>query len=127
MPARKVLPPVGRVDTASVVAVLLAQVAATGVVFMMATGIVMPGGALLWSALRAAAHAVINLYTFAIIVYALLSFVAPGTYSPAVGLLTSLCEPLLRPVRKILPVAGGLDFSPLLVIIALQALKILIR
>lgn len=127
MPARKVLPPVGRVDTASVVAVLLAQVAATGVVFMLATGIVMPGGALLWSALRAAANAVINLYTFAIIVYALLSFVAPGTYSPAVGLLTSLCEPLLRPVRQILPVAGGLDFSPLLVIIALQALKILIR
>lgn len=127
MPARKVLPPVGRIDTASVVAVLLAQIAATGVVFMMATHVVMPAGALLGSALRAAANAVINLYTFAIIVYALLSFVAPGTYSPAVGLLTSLCEPLLRPVRKILPAAGGLDFSPLLVIIALQALKILIR
>ncbi len=127
LPARKVLPPAGRIDTASVVAVLLAQAAATGIVFMMSTGILMPAGALLWSALRAAAFAVINLYTFAIIVYALLSFVAPGTYSPAVGLLNSLCEPLLRPVRQLLPVVGGLDFSPLLVIIALQALKILLR
>lgn len=127
LPARKVLPPVGRVDTASAVAVLLAQAVATGAVFMMSTGIVMPVGALLWSTLRAAVFSVINLYTFAIIVHALLSFVAPGTYSPAVGLLNSLCEPLLRPVRQVLPVAGGLDFSPLVVIIALQALKILLR
>lgn len=127
LPVRKLLPPVGKIDTASVVAVVLAQVAATGIVFMMSTGIVMPVGALWWAALRAAAFAVINLYTFAIIVYALLSFVAPGTYSPAVGLLNSLCEPLLRPVRQFMPAAGGLDFSPLLVIIALQALKILIR
>lgn len=127
MPARKVLPPVGRIDTASVVAFLLAQVVAVGAVFMLSTGIVMPAGALLWSALRAAVFTVINLYTFAIIVFALLSFVAPGTYSPAVGLLSSLCEPLLRPVRQVLPVVGGLDFSPLFVIIALQALKILLR
>lgn len=127
IPARKVLPPAGRVDTASVVAVLLAQAAATGVVFTLSTGVVMPGGALLWSTLRATTFAVINVYTFAIIVYALLSFVAPGTYSPAVGLLSSLCEPLLRPVRRVLPATGGLDFSPLLVIIALQALKILLR
>lgn len=127
MPARKVLPPIGRVDTASVVAFLLAQLAATGVVFVMSTGIVMPAGALLWSALRAATFTVINFYTFAIIVFALLSFVAPGTYSPAVGLLNSLCDPLLRPVRQVLPVVGGLDFSPLFVIIALQALKILLR
>lgn len=127
LPARKLLPPAWGVDTASVVAVLVAQLAAIAAVFLLATGVVMPAGALLWSALRAIVHAVINLYTFAIIVYALLSFVAPGTYSPAVGLLNALCEPLLRPVRRILPALGGLDFSPLLVIIALQALKILVR
>ena len=38
-----------------------------------------------------------------LVVYALLSFVAPGTYSPAVGILSSLCEPVLRPVRNVLP------------------------
>jgi len=126
LPLRKVLPPIGRVDTASLVAVLIAQLAATGVVFLMLTGTAMPLGPLLLAAARQAIVAAIQLYTVAIIVYALLSFVAPGTYSPAVGLLSSLCNPLLHPVRRVLPPIGGLDFSPLLVILALQALKILI-
>ena len=42
LPLRKLLPPLGRLDTASLVAVLLAQVAATAVVFMMLTGVAMP-------------------------------------------------------------------------------------
>lgn len=126
LPLRKILPPVGRVDTASVVAVFIAQLAATGLVFLIATGIAMPLVPLLASAVKALAIATIQLYTVAIVIYALLSFIAPGTYSPAVGLLSSLCDPLLGPVRRVLPAVGGLDFSPLVLIIGLQALKILI-
>lgn len=126
LPLRKVLPPAGRVDTASVVAVYLVQLAAVGIVFLMSTGVAMPlGDLLLWGA-RKLLVATIQLYTVALVAYALLSFVAPGTYSPAVGFLSSLCEPVLRPVRGILPPVGGLDFSPLVVILGLQALKILI-
>ena len=126
LPLRRVLPPLGRIDTASLVAVLLAQVAATAVVFVMLTGVAMPLGPLLVNAVRDLIVAAIQLYTVAIVVYALLSFIAPGTYSPAVGLLSSLCNPLLQPVRRVLPPIGGLDFSPLVLILALQALKILI-
>lgn len=126
LPLRRVLPPLGRIDTASLVAVLLAQVAATAVVFVMLTGVAMPLGPLLVNAVRDLIVATIQLYTVAIVVYALLSFIAPGTYSPAVGLLSSLCNPLLQPVRRVLPPIGGLDFSPLVLILALQALKILI-
>ena len=126
LPLRRVLPPLGRIDTASLVAVLLAQVAATAVIFVMLTGVAMPLGPLLVNAARDLIVATIQLYTVAIVVYALLSFIAPGTYSPAVGLLSSLCNPLLQPVRRVLPPIGGLDFSPLVLILALQALKILI-
>lgn len=126
MPLRRVLPPIGRVDTASVVAVFAMQVLATAVVFTMSTGIGMPVVSLLAAALRQLVVSTIQLYTFAVFIYALLSFIAPGTYSPAVGLLASLCEPLLRPVRSALPAIAGLDFSPLVVILGLQALKILI-
>jgi len=126
LPLRKLLPPLGRLDTASLVAVLLVQVAATAVVFVLLTGVAMPLGPLLISAVRDLVVATIQLYTVAIVVYALLSFIAPGTYSPAVGLLSSLCNPLLEPVRRVLPPLGGLDFSPLVLILALQALKILI-
>ena len=126
LPLRRVLPPLGRIDTASLVAVLLAPVAATAVVFVMLSGVAMPLGPLLVNAVRDLIVAAIQLYTVAIVVYALLSFIAPGTYSPAVGLLSSLCNPLLQPVRRVLPPIGGLDFSPLVLILALQALKILI-
>jgi YggT family protein len=126
LPLRKVLPPAGRVDTASVVAVYLVQVAAVAILFFMSTGVAMPVADLLWWAVKKLLVATVQLYTVALIVYALLSFVAPGAYSPAVGFLSSLCEPVLRPVRSVLPPVGGLDFSPLVVILGLQALKILI-
>jgi YggT family protein len=126
LPLRRLLPPIGRVDTASVVAAYAAQVAAVGVVFMVSTGVPMPAGDLFLWALRKGVVSILQLYTVAIVVYALLSFVAPSTYSPAVGLLNSLCEPLLNPVRRLLPALGGLDFSPLVVILVLQALVRLI-
>jgi YggT family protein len=66
-------------------------------------------------------------YFFAILLYALLSLVAPGTYSPAQALLVALCEPALRPFRKVIPPLGGLDLSPLWALILIQALLILLR
>lgn len=126
LPLRRVLPPVGRVDTASVVAVLLAQLARIVAVSWLAVGAVMAPLPLLQATVVAVLVATLGLYTVAIIVYAVLSLIAPGSYSPASALLAALCEPLLTPVRRVLPPVGGLDFSPLVVIVALQAIKLLI-
>jgi YggT family protein len=63
----------------------------------------------------------------AILIYALLSWVAPGTHSPANDLLGRICEPILRPIRRVIPPVGGLDLSALFVLIGLQALQILLR
>jgi len=49
--------------------------------------------------------------------------VAPGTFSPASQLLSRICEPLLSPVRRVIPPLGGLDLSALFVLIGLQALQ----
>ena len=70
---------------------------------------------------------VLQFYLVAIIIYVILSWVAPGTYSPAGALLASICEPLLAPVRRVIPPIGGLDLSALFVLIGLQALLILLR
>jgi YggT family protein len=66
-------------------------------------------------------------YFFAIAMYAVLSFIAPGSYSPAQALLTSLCEPVLRPFRRLIPPLANLDLSPLWAGILIQALLILIH
>ncbi len=66
-------------------------------------------------------------YFYCIFLYALLSLIAPGGYSPLQSVLTSLCEPVLRPIRRLIPAVAGLDLSPLWAIIAIQALLILMR
>ena len=68
------------------------------------------------------ADLVLYIYLFALLLYALTSFVSPGGYAPGVRLLSQLCEPILRPVRRIIPPIGQIDFSVLWVSIAIGAL-----
>ena len=126
LPLRRILPAMGRLDTASLVALLAVQLAATLLMFRLRVGALVPFVPLVQIGLISLATTTIRLFQVLIFIYALLSFIAPGTYSPVVGLLSSLCEPLLRPLRRLLPVVGGLDFSPLVALIGLQALLILI-
>ncbi len=64
----------------------------------------------------------INLLTITILVQAVMSWFGASMHSPASSLLFSVNEPMLRPVRRILPPVGGLDLSPLVVILVLQVL-----
>jgi YggT family protein len=126
LPLRRILPPVGKIDTASVVAVIIVATASIAITFGL-RGVMLPN-ALLWL------HAVLDLiarttlwtYFYAIFIYALLSMIAPGGYSPMQSLLTSLCEPVLRPFRRFIPPIAGLDLSPLWAGIAIQALLLLL-
>jgi YggT family protein len=127
LPLRRVLPPIGKVDTASVVAVLLVAVVDVGCVFAL-HGLGMPAP-LLWirPVLSEIARTLLWTYFYAIFLYALLSLIAPGGYSPLQSLLTTLCEPVLRPIRRLIPAVAGLDLSPLWAIIVIQAILILMR
>jgi YggT family protein len=126
-PLRRVLPSMGRVDTASVVAILLAIAVEIAVVRLM-LGVGMPGSGLLLRDLGTyLVELVLKTYLFCIIVYAVLSFAVPDQRTPAQSLLASVCEPVLAPVRKRIPPIAGIDLTPLWVCIAIQALLILLR
>lgn len=128
LPLRRVLPPIGKIDTASVVAVLVvATVKIASLYALNDIGIAV--SPLLWvrAVLTEIARTLLWTYFYAIVLYALLSLVAPGGYSPLQSLLTTLCEPVLRPFRRLLPAVAGLDLSPLWAGIAIQALLILLR
>jgi len=126
MPLRKLLPPAGRIDVASVVALLVVQLAKTAVLRLVA-GAGLALVPLLVGGLHDLARTVLQFYFVAVLVYALLSWVAPGGYGPGAQLLGRLCNPLLNPLRRIIPPIGGLDLSALFVLIGLQALQILLR
>jgi YggT family protein len=82
-------------------------------------------GALAW-AIPALIGLVIDIFLFAILVQVVLSWVSPDPYNPAVALLGRITEPLLRPARGLLPPIGGIDLSPMLVMIALVLLQYLL-
>jgi len=62
----------------------------------------------------------VNLYTLTLAVQAVMSWLGPGVNNPASNILWSMNEPLLRPVRRVIPPVSGLDLSPLVVIVLLQ-------
>ena len=125
-PLRRILRPVGKVDVASSVALLAVQIAGSALIRLVAGGGFHPGPILV-DGLRGLAYTILQFYTVAVLVQALLSWVAPGTYNPATQLLHRVCEPLLAPFRRLIPPIGGLDFSALFVLIGLQALQLLLR
>jgi YggT family protein len=126
MPLRRLLGSAGRIDLASLVALLLVQLAGTAVMVLVAGGSLAPLP-LLIGTVRDLAQTVLQFYFVAVLIYALLSWVGPAGHGPAAHLLGRLCEPLLAPVRRIVPPLGGLDLSALFVLIGLQALQILLR
>ena len=69
----------------------------------------------------------INVYIWVIIIAALLSFVNPDPYNPIVQFLYRVTEPAYAFVRRFMPTTmNGLDFAPLIIIIALQVLIVIL-
>lgn len=126
MPLRRLLPPAGRVDVASVIALLLVQLAKTAVLGLVA-GVGLTTGLVLSAAARDLASTVLQFYFWAVLIHVVLSWFAPGGYSPGAQLVDRLCDPLLRPLRRIIPPLGAFDLSPMFALIGLQALQILLR
>jgi YggT family protein len=126
LPLRRVLPPIGKVDTASVVAVILIAVVEVAIVFAIRGITFVSPIYWLQSAALEIAHTLLWTYFYAIVLYALLSMVAPGGYSPLQSVLATVCEPVLRPFRRVIPPIAGIDLSPLWACILIQALLILI-
>jgi YggT family protein len=127
LPLRRVLPPLRRIDSASVVAILLVTIAKVWVLQV----ILGYGPANLAPLVRQVPLAIVDLvlktYLYSLILHAILSFVAQGNYSPAQSILASICNPVLKPFRRIIPPIAGLDLSPLWACIAIQALLIIIH
>jgi YggT family protein len=126
LPLRRFVPPIASLDTATLIVILLLEVFLTmGLVALVCTG----GGdvvhVIMLTLLRTV-YLVMRIYLFIILIYVLLSWISPGTYNPAATLLASIAEPVLKPLRSIIPSIGGLDLSALFTMIGIQALTMLL-
>lgn len=69
----------------------------------------------------------VDLYSLVVLVAVVLSWIRLDRRHPLVSVVDSLTEPVLGPIRRALPPMGGLDFSPMLLLLVLQVLKGLLR
>lgn len=119
-PLRRVIPGFGGLDLASLVLTLLVQMLTLAIISLLELGS-LPNilQLLVWS-MVAVVVLLTKVFFFALIISVILSWVTPGSRNPAAILVHQLCEPLLAPIRRILPNLGDLDLSPIFAFIALQ-------
>ena len=124
-PLRRLIPGFGGIDAASLVLLWLLKTVELSLVLLLRGSSFNPLGALFW-ALPELVALVINFYLFAILIQVIFSWINPGGYSPPLALLERLTAPLMRPARRLIPPMGGLDLSPMVVIIVLVLLEMLL-
>ncbi|RUO60491.1 YggT family protein [Pseudidiomarina insulisalsae] len=124
LPLRKVIPTVGVWDLATIVLALLVSFGKF-VVLSAVLGYPFIWVDLIMVGILGAISQFLQLFFWIVIIRALLSWFAQG-YNPMMAILVQLTEPFLAPIRRIIPPIGGLDLSVLVLIIGIQALRILI-
>ena len=125
VPLRRVIPSIGRLDTASVVLMLGLEFIVTWIVVQLGPGALTLPQILVYSVLKLLGT-LLWTWFFLIIAMVILSWVGRGARHPVVPLVYQLTEPLLRPVRRVVPPIAGIDLSPLFVLIAIRFLLVLL-
>lgn len=122
-PMRLALPGYRNIDFVSFLAAVLTQI-----IFFYAIAAILgqfPGTVvqvIVNSSIRVVSFIVTGMW-WAILIMIIASFLAPGSYHPALALLSQITEPLLAPARKLIPPMGGLDFSPILVFLLIGVIE----
>ena len=118
-PLRKLLPNMGRWDLASL---LLAWAMGVLFVYLVTMGTADPIQAIAIGAVRTTLVWV-QFYWWSLLIIAVVSFINQGSYHPVIGLLDQLLNPIMAPLRNLLPTMGPLDFSPLVALIMLSLVQ----
>ena len=127
LPLRRILPPIGKIDTATVLAVLCASLLHATALAVLAGAAAGDAAWVLRGAVVSLVDMVLRIYLFALLLYGLTGFVGGDPDAPGMRLTGQLCEPLLRRVRRLIPRIGSVDFSVLWASIAIGALLVLLR
>ena len=126
VPMRRMIPAMGKVDTAAVVL----AVGLTVIKVLLLLGLKGGGadlfGIVVFSVLEVI-RTVIHIYIFALVVQAVLSWVGNTYGNPLADLLSSLTEPLLRRIRGFVPVIGMVDLAPMVAILLLYVVLIIFQ
>ncbi len=126
LPLRKVVPGLFGIDIASLLLALILQVLTIEALAYVVHGTAAPLVPAIIYSIFELINLLLNIYLFSFIILVVVSWIAPHTHNPVISLLSSITEPVLRPIRNVLPPMGGLDFSIMIAILLIYILKIIV-
>jgi len=123
VPLRKVIPPVQGQDSAALVLAYLVALVFLLVAYSVTGGIPNPLLLLLLAPLHLL-EIILDMLFWGVIIHAILSWFPTAQSAPAARVLDQLITPLLAPIRRMIPDLGGIDLSPIALLLLVQILKI---
>jgi YggT family protein len=125
LPLSRLLPSGNRFSSGALLALILIQVVFIALMFGLVGQLDAFNTlqALIWSTLGAAGL-LVSIIFYSVIALIVVSFLAPQSSHPAVEFIWELTEPVMAPLRQVLPPMGGLDFSPIILFIALNVIRV---
>jgi len=123
-PLRRIIPGIGGIDVAALLLVWGILTIKLILLFSLQGGASITAAMLL--AIPEMIEMIFNIFIYSILVLVILSWVNPNGYNPAIGLIHSLTSPVMNPLRRIIPSAGGIDFTPMIAMVALYLAQMLI-
>ncbi len=126
-PARRIVPSWGKIDLSTLILALVAQLLLQICLLWLRDLPISLVGNAIWTSLIGMSllgvfRTVLDVFFYAILLQVILSWVNP--HSPISGVLNSLTKPILAPIQRLLPTAGGMDFSPVVALILIQMLNV---
>lgn len=128
-PLRRVIPGWGGIDGAALVLAVLIQALTFILILMAITGglpAINPITLLSWSVISVLLL-IARIYFWSVIAVVVVSWVAPQSNHPAIRLVAQITEPVMRPIRNIIPSLGGLDLSPIVVFLVLNVVIVMLQ
>lgn len=130
-PMRRFIPGFGGLDIASLVLALIVEMVAIVLSALFLLGFdfySLPSALTIFSwAVLGICGLFLKFYFWGLLISVIASWIAAGSYNPALVLLHQVLEPVMRPVRRMLPDMGGFDISPIIVFLGIQVLEILLH
>lgn len=125
-PIRRIIPVIHGIDFAAIFLLLALEVIKLSLLVWLQIGGIPKFSGLVVLAFAELLSQLINIFFYAIIGSAILSWVSPLSQGPLVEVLWRLTEPLMRPVRRFMPTVGGFDITPIPVLLVLKLITIVI-
>ncbi len=126
VPMRRFIPSIGKIDTSALILAYALTIIKVSLLYLIIRGAVMFPESLL-IAVGELIRTIIWVYIIALILQAVISWVGSAQGNPVSPLVHSLTNPIVRPIRKIVPLVGMMDLSPLVAILGLNVLLIVVN